>query len=493
MRKKGKNHITLNENPPTTITQMLAASEVTSTTNEKESGGENSNSRSCDAAGSNFGIVRDDLTVAIEEIKMKVGELNDEEEQVDRYLKYLQEQAEVYNGRKPSSPEFMANLPPDIVAATTAGRSGITDHMYVAYNDLIAMPSYKSATVIGIRSPCGTALEVPDPDQGMKPGVRKYEIYMSSNGAVWSPNKDKEKRSEPINVYMVQPRVQQPVKKKTDYQDQESKDGKRGHKSSFVEDTPPSNERVPTSTSSKKRKKPPENLRSSRPSYTAPLSDPRPPKCMQDDHRGASSHPAVGAPASYDSNRDRHEPGRHAFPVQEPSSNYRDIAKNQMHLSPSHTGAGHRNWNFDSAWGAHLLPDHQHHDLAWGAPPPPPFQGYGLPPVSGYFHPHSSQRHPYPHLSPPRPSLPPKRHTKISRHGARNSKQSPRSSRNQEASKLFSARDGSGSDVKDASSRHKTEPPHLRQTEPRLERGRLKQTGMRSPPRGFQSHSPYRH
>ena len=48
--------------------------------------------------------------------------------------------------------------------------------------------SYKHTqgeTVIAIRAPQGTTLEVPDPDEGMQDGERRYEVQlMSRNGPV---------------------------------------------------------------------------------------------------------------------------------------------------------------------------------------------------------------------------------------------------------------------------------------------------------------------
>ncbi|KAL3913247.1 MAG: hypothetical protein SGARI_000751 [Bacillariaceae sp.] len=109
-----------------------------------------------------------------EEMKKKLEHLKEEERQVDQYLEYLKEQAAVFNGRQPPSREQLAYLPP--------GVSNVPEQMYARFDDITNMPSYKSETVIGIRAPTGTSLEVPDPDQGMKPGERRFEMYLSSKG-----------------------------------------------------------------------------------------------------------------------------------------------------------------------------------------------------------------------------------------------------------------------------------------------------------------------
>mmetsp|Transcript_32828 Transcript_32828/g.49514 ORF Transcript_32828/g.49514 Transcript_32828/m.49514 type:complete len:508 (-) Transcript_32828:72-1595(-) len=60
---------------------------------------------------------------------------------------------------------------------------------FVRFSDI--SPFYRSDTVIGIRAPSGTSLEVPDPDQD--PYRRRYEIYLNSH----------KKDQGPINVYLV--------------------------------------------------------------------------------------------------------------------------------------------------------------------------------------------------------------------------------------------------------------------------------------------------
>lgn len=60
-----------------------------------------------------------------------------------------------------------------------------TGLMYVTQEDLGKLPCYDAQTVIAIRAPQGTTLEVPDPDEGMANGERRYQIQLvSSNGPV---------------------------------------------------------------------------------------------------------------------------------------------------------------------------------------------------------------------------------------------------------------------------------------------------------------------
>mmetsp|Transcript_26396 Transcript_26396/g.61829 ORF Transcript_26396/g.61829 Transcript_26396/m.61829 type:complete len:386 (-) Transcript_26396:329-1486(-) len=134
-------------------------------------------------------------------MKKKLQKLKEEERKVDQYLSYLKEQAAVYNGRQPPSREQLMYLP--------NGVNNVPEHMYVKFEDITNMPAYKSETVIGIRAPAGTSLEVPIPedDEG------RFEMYLDSNGP--GPDDDGARGSprnkgEPINVYVVQPRFDKP-------------------------------------------------------------------------------------------------------------------------------------------------------------------------------------------------------------------------------------------------------------------------------------------
>ena len=59
---------------------------------------------------------------------------------------------------------------------------------YISVDDIRALEPMKGESLIVITAPSGTTLEVPDPDQGMEEGKRRYQIYLhSSNGpiSVW--------------------------------------------------------------------------------------------------------------------------------------------------------------------------------------------------------------------------------------------------------------------------------------------------------------------
>jgi len=67
---------------------------------------------------------------------------------------------------------------------------------FITNEDLATLPSFQGHTLIAIKAPSGTQLEVPDPDEGMPQGQRRYQIFLKSLG-------------DPIDVYLVQSRQSQ--------------------------------------------------------------------------------------------------------------------------------------------------------------------------------------------------------------------------------------------------------------------------------------------
>jgi hypothetical protein len=56
---------------------------------------------------------------------------------------------------------------------------------YLTYDDLRQLPDFRGETLIAIKAPVGTTIEVPDPDQGMPPNQRRFQIWLKSqNGPV---------------------------------------------------------------------------------------------------------------------------------------------------------------------------------------------------------------------------------------------------------------------------------------------------------------------
>jgi len=55
-----------------------------------------------------------------------------------------------------------------------------SQHAFMTHDDIRGIASFAQDTVIAIKAPSGTTLEVPDPDEGMEYPQRRYQIYLKS-------------------------------------------------------------------------------------------------------------------------------------------------------------------------------------------------------------------------------------------------------------------------------------------------------------------------
>ncbi|EEY61302.1 transcription factor, putative [Phytophthora infestans T30-4] len=62
---------------------------------------------------------------------------------------------------------------------------------YVTHNDMRRQESFADQSVMAIKAPPGTTLEVPDPDEGMPAGKRRFQIFLKSTA------------DGPVDVYLV--------------------------------------------------------------------------------------------------------------------------------------------------------------------------------------------------------------------------------------------------------------------------------------------------
>lgn len=168
LRKEGKNHVSWNENPSVDLSRD-------STVRARSPG---SLSVSAPSAATK---------AKADELKESLDAIRSEGEQLDRFLEVLTQQSSDFSKE-----------------ASVAGRSGKGRQMYIRYSDITGLDMYDDDTIIGIKAPVGTNLEVPDPDQGMTPGMRRYQMYLNSSAAPVAPTGES---GGPINVYLVRPLV----------------------------------------------------------------------------------------------------------------------------------------------------------------------------------------------------------------------------------------------------------------------------------------------
>ena len=179
VQKQSKNQVSWNQNPPRSFLSDYEESEGSSDS---------------DGIGSPPKITK---TAAVQSsaaeaaaIRQNIEMLRAQERRLDSYLEYMTEQAKLF-AAPPVQPGHIYRPPID-----NASR-----FMYVRFSDITSIPMYNSDTVIAIRAPAGTSLEVPDPDQGMRPGMRRFEIYLSSRRR--QQGRGTEESSGPIDIYLV--------------------------------------------------------------------------------------------------------------------------------------------------------------------------------------------------------------------------------------------------------------------------------------------------
>ena len=66
------------------------------------------------------------------------------------------------------------------ITAMTSALTATTD-AFITTADLRTLPHFQDATLLAIRAPTGSKLEVPDPDANTSDGQRRYEILVSSS------------------------------------------------------------------------------------------------------------------------------------------------------------------------------------------------------------------------------------------------------------------------------------------------------------------------
>ena len=98
-------------------------------------------------------IIRMPSGVEEQDVQAEIDALKREEEELDRYISYMSSAAKSY--------------------------SGDAHCLYIDKSELMSLDSLKDDTIMAIRAPAGTTLDVPDPEEGRE---RKYQMFLKSPG-----------------------------------------------------------------------------------------------------------------------------------------------------------------------------------------------------------------------------------------------------------------------------------------------------------------------
>ena len=132
----------------------------------------------------------------VQALRQQVSAARAEDEQLQAFLKFLTWHSRQFTPGGSSRPP----PPPPSASESLPRFPGVADPsklLYVRYSDITELEQYQDDTIIGIKAPVGTNLEVPDPDQGMRAGMRRYQIFLNSSVGSGGP----------IHVYLVRPQV----------------------------------------------------------------------------------------------------------------------------------------------------------------------------------------------------------------------------------------------------------------------------------------------
>lgn len=136
-------------------------------------------------------------------LRGETGALVAQERELDRYINFLAQQSAVFPLER--NPPPVSRRPDAQPGYLPEGVDDAKPHMFVRYSDLTGLPMFKDDTVIGVRAPIGTNLEVPDPEQGMNAGDRRYQMFLSSSKPrLGQPEAES---GGPVDVYLVRPMV----------------------------------------------------------------------------------------------------------------------------------------------------------------------------------------------------------------------------------------------------------------------------------------------
>lgn len=99
------------------------------------------------------------------QMKAEVKSLKSQRNQLDQYIDTLSKQVKKYT----------------IANAEGNGRDNSkSSQLYVTKRDISSIRNFANDTVVAIRAPSGTSLEVPNPDEGMRPGMRRFQIFLTT-------------------------------------------------------------------------------------------------------------------------------------------------------------------------------------------------------------------------------------------------------------------------------------------------------------------------
>nr|CCA14790.1 transcription factor putative [Albugo laibachii Nc14] len=112
------------------------------------------------------------LSSVPDELARHIADLAEEEKKYDEYISLVSQNIKRLFDEEACDPESTEYL------------------SYITHGDMKKLDSFRDQSVMAIKAPPGTTLEVPDPDEGMPAGKRRYQIFLKSSDG-------------PVDVYLI--------------------------------------------------------------------------------------------------------------------------------------------------------------------------------------------------------------------------------------------------------------------------------------------------
>ncbi|GMF33283.1 unnamed protein product [Phytophthora fragariaefolia] len=104
-----------------------------------------------------------DLNTAAESLGVQsISDLRQEEQKYDQYIKMVSQNIR------------------HLYEEEAFDKGSFENFCYVTHDDMRQQESFADQSVMAIKAPPGTTLEVPDPDEGMSAGKRRFQIFLKS-------------------------------------------------------------------------------------------------------------------------------------------------------------------------------------------------------------------------------------------------------------------------------------------------------------------------
>lgn len=106
----------------------------------------------------------------VSNIRREINECKAQEHQLDCYIEVVTRMLQEYTVPLPNNNSHSVGTSP----------INARNHLFVRKDKIKSLQKYESDTLIAVHTPSGTNLEVPNPDEGVGPGMRRFQMHLRS-------------------------------------------------------------------------------------------------------------------------------------------------------------------------------------------------------------------------------------------------------------------------------------------------------------------------